>query len=99
VGRSRKDFALARYNPNGKLDHSFSGDGKQTTDFGHRADSARAAAIRPDGKILVAGRSGKALALARYTPAGKLDLTFSHDGKQTSFLGGDELLDKLTTTA
>ena len=26
------DFALARYNPNGTLDTSFSGDGKQTTD-------------------------------------------------------------------
>ena len=31
------DFALARYNPDGSLDPSFSGDGKQTTDFGaHR---------------------------------------------------------------
>ena len=30
----RGDFALARYNPNGSLDTSFSGDGKQTTDFG-----------------------------------------------------------------
>ena len=28
------DFALARYNPNGSLDTSFAGDGKQTTDFG-----------------------------------------------------------------
>ena len=33
-GRPRGDFALARYNPNGSLDTSFSGDGKQTTDFG-----------------------------------------------------------------
>ena len=31
---ARPDFALARYNPNGSLDTSFSGDGKQTTDFG-----------------------------------------------------------------
>jgi uncharacterized delta-60 repeat protein len=31
------DFALARYNPNGSLDTSFSGDGKQTTDFGGSA--------------------------------------------------------------
>jgi Domain of unknown function (DUF5122) beta-propeller len=28
------NFALARYDPNGSLDPSFSGDGKQTTDFG-----------------------------------------------------------------
>jgi uncharacterized delta-60 repeat protein len=90
VGRSSKNFALARYNTDGTLDHSFSGDGKQTTDFAHGADSARAAAVRPDGKILVAGRSGKALALARYTSAGKLDLSFSHDGKQTSFAGGSD---------
>ncbi len=27
-------FAVARYNPNGSLDTSFSGDGTQTTDFG-----------------------------------------------------------------
>ena len=35
-GRRRRavDFALARYNPNGSLDPSFSGDGRQTTDFG-----------------------------------------------------------------
>jgi serralysin len=90
VGRSSKNFALARYNTDGTLDHSFSGDGKQTTDFAHGADSARAAAVRPDGKILVAGRSGRALALARYTSAGKLDLSFSHDGKQTSFVGGSD---------
>jgi uncharacterized delta-60 repeat protein len=90
VGRSRKNFALARYNSNGTLDHSFSGDGKQTTDFAHRADSARAVAVRTDGRILVAGRSGKAFALARYTAAGKLDRSFSHDGKLTSFIGGSD---------
>ena len=28
------DFAIARYNPNGSLDPSFSGDGTQTTDVG-----------------------------------------------------------------
>jgi serralysin len=90
VGRSRKNFALARYNTDGTLDHSFSGDGKQTTDFAHRADSARAVSVRTDGRILVAGRSGKALALARYTAGGKLDLSFSHDGKLTSFIGGSD---------
>ena len=33
-GINTRDFALARYNLNGSLDTSFSGDGKQTTDFG-----------------------------------------------------------------
>ena len=44
-GRARRrtgDFALARYNPNGSLDPTFSGDGKQTTDFGSAAATRRA---------------------------------------------------------
>ncbi len=50
-GRSRPaDFALARYNPNGTLDTSFSGDGKQTTDFGgaRRGDRCGAPGERQD---------------------------------------------------
>ena len=90
AGNAGKDFALARYTADGTLDQSFSGDGKLTTDFAHRADSARAVSVRTDGRILVAGRSGKALALARYTAGGKLDLSFSHDGKLTSFIGGSD---------
>ena len=38
------DFALARYNPNGSLDTSFSGDGKQTTDFGGSTTGERGGA-------------------------------------------------------
>ncbi len=60
VGRSGPslsggDFALARYNPNGSLDTSFSGDGKQTTDFGGSADGASEVAIQANGKIVAAG--------------------------------------------
>ena len=33
-GHGSADFALARYNLDGSLDTSFSGNGKQTTDFG-----------------------------------------------------------------
>ena len=40
-GSASDDFALARYNPNGSLDTSFSGDGKQTTDFGGRRRGKR----------------------------------------------------------
>ncbi len=45
VGRAaapETDFALARYNPNGSLDASFSGDGKRTTDFGSEGRAGRA---------------------------------------------------------
>jgi uncharacterized delta-60 repeat protein len=88
VGNAGKDFALARFDPNGTLDKSFSGDGKQTTDFGGGSDSARAVSVRGDGKILVAGRSGHALAFARYNPNGTLDKSFSGDGKLKSYTGG-----------
>jgi serralysin len=90
VGNAGKDFALARFKADGTLDESFSGDGKQTTDFAGGSDSARAVSIRGDGKILVAGRSGHALAFARYNADGTLDKSFSGDGKLKSFTGGTD---------
>src|SRR6185295_1528746 len=90
VGGDDDDFALARYNANGSLDTTFSGDGKQTTDFGG-SDGARAVALQPDGKILavgIAGGNGSSFALARYNPNGSLDTSFSGDGKQTTNFGG-----------
>src|SRR4051794_3242389 len=38
LGSGGYRFALARFNPNGSLDRSFSHDGLQTTDFGGTAD-------------------------------------------------------------
>ncbi len=94
VGFSNGRFALARYNANGSLDVSFSGDGKQTTDFGTAFDEATGVALQPDGRIVVGGFTGFAggrFALARYNPDGSLDMSFSGDGKQTtSFPGFDE---------
>ena len=91
-----RDFALARYNPNGSLDTSFSGDGRQTTDFS--TITAMPAArpgwrSRPDGKIVAVGYVIDELnefadfALARYNPDGSLDTSFSGDGKQTTDFG------------
>jgi uncharacterized delta-60 repeat protein len=64
------DFALARYNPGGALDASFSGDGKRTTDFGGD-DGANGVALQADGRIVAAGVGRGAdgssdFALARY---------------------------------
>ncbi len=90
AGGDENDFALARYNPNGSLDPSFSGDGKQTTDFGGN-DAAIGVAIQGDGKIVtVGGAAGPGFsdfALARYNPNGSLDTSFSGDGKQTTDFG------------
>jgi uncharacterized delta-60 repeat protein len=71
VSDSSDGFALARYLSNGTLDPSFSGDGKVRTPFGSGSrDEARALAIQPDGKIVVAGVSTASgtndFALARY---------------------------------
>lgn len=80
-------FALARYNPNGSLDATFSGDGKVITNLTSGADFVFGIAIQPDNKILVAGRAGGGrgrIALARYNPGGPLDATFSGDGKATT---------------
>src|SRR5215208_3932336 len=82
------NFALARYNPNGSLDASFSGDGKQTTDFGG-FDEATGVALQGDGKIVVVGQTALSdFALARYNPNGSLDTSFSGDGKETTDFGG-----------
>jgi uncharacterized delta-60 repeat protein len=91
VGRGRGDFATARYNPNGSLDPTFSGDGKQATDFGS-IDEAHGIAIQADGKIIAAGlggggATGNDFALARYNPNGSLDLAFSNDGKLRTDFG------------
>jgi uncharacterized delta-60 repeat protein len=86
-------FAVARYNANGTLDGSFSGDGRQTADFG--GGGGPAVAVQPDGSIVVAGRSDPGnFALARFIASGPLDASFSGDGKQATDFGGrdDEAL-------
>ncbi len=79
-------FALSRYNPNGSLDPSFSGDGKQTTNLGGGSGKRRVA-IQGDGKIVAVGRLDGDFALARYNPNGSLDPSFSADGRQTTNFG------------
>ncbi|MHC4575042.1 MAG: hypothetical protein ACYS76_13070, partial [Planctomycetota bacterium] len=83
---SGRDFALARYNPNGSLDISFDADGLVTTDFGSINESVDAVAIQPDGKIVVAGdilcdtSGGWDFALSRYNTDGTLDMSFGTSG-------------------
>ncbi len=78
------DFALVRYNPNGSLDATFSGDGIEITDLSGTHESAFALTLQPDGRILVAGfafiGSDNDLAVARYHPDGSLDTAFGGMG-------------------
>jgi uncharacterized delta-60 repeat protein len=69
-GRSRSDFAVARFTADGMPDSRFTG---ATTDFGAQ-DEAWALALQRDGKVVVGGYSGASLgenpprdfAVARY---------------------------------
>jgi uncharacterized delta-60 repeat protein len=83
-------FAVARYNANGSLDNSFSGDGKATTAFIVGESSAYGLAIQDDGKIIVSGGlvGGGYNLLARYNPDGSLDSSFDGDGKLEHALSG-----------
>lgn len=69
----------------GDLDSSFSEDGRQTTLFESPTGSFGAdTAIQADGKIVVVGNAAGDFAIARYTPEGELDPTFSEDGRETT---------------
>jgi uncharacterized delta-60 repeat protein len=90
------DFAVARYNSNGSLDTTFSGDGKLLTNFG-AASNVEDVAIQPDGKIVAGGMRCLGgsfpdqpcdVAVARYNANGALDTTFSGDGRVVTDFGG-----------
>ncbi len=74
----------------GDLDTSFSHDGKQTA-FA-RGAAAYAVAIDRHDRIVVAGSTlanHPDVALARFTPEGRLDPTFGSGGKVLTDIGGD----------
>jgi uncharacterized delta-60 repeat protein len=84
-GTSSTDVVVTRLNPDGSDDRSFDGDAIARVDLGG-SDFARAAALQPNGKIVVAGySSGPAAGLTavRLQPGGALDTTFSSDGQTT----------------
>jgi uncharacterized delta-60 repeat protein len=82
---SSTDFAIARYRRDGRLDHSFDGDGIVTTTFGVGVQIAYDVAV-DGGKIVVAGlafndATGDDIALARYKNNGHLDRGFGAGGR------------------
>lgn len=87
------DFCLARYLNNGTVDVSFNGTGKVLTAIGSGTDAARALALQPDGKIVVAGfcESGVrfVFCLARFQSSGPLDASFNGTGTVTTVIGSN----------
>lgn len=65
----------------GSLDTTFDSDGIAITDFSGGFDSATSVAVQGDGKIVTAGSSGGAMALARHNSDGALDTSFGSGGK------------------
>ncbi len=101
VSWSFSNIAMARYNPDGSLDASFSDDGilqDQNLGFYYGAD-ASAVALLADGRIVVAGKVTHWVdadvyqtdaMVALFTPDGTLDITFNGTGYALVNMGGDE---------
>ena len=83
AGVSDNNSALARYNTNGSLDTTFSGDGKVTTVFNGN-DLLLGVTIQSDGKIIEVGTNNCNFAIARLNIDGTLDTSFGTDGKVTT---------------
>jgi uncharacterized delta-60 repeat protein len=101
-GGTTSIFCVARYNTDGSLDTTFSGDGRVMTDVNNNngantgGSQGRAVVIQPDDKIVVAGYCGhfdanffvlRDACLARYNTDGSLDSTFAGDGTGIYDLG------------
>ena len=92
VGDSDFRVAVARLNPNGSLDNTFSGDGKVLFSWG-AISRATAVLVLPNGKLVIGGFSGPEggnVQLARLNPNGALDTTFGTGGKAAVDFGGDD---------
>jgi uncharacterized delta-60 repeat protein len=87
-------LAIARFLPDGRLDPSFSRDGRLSFDFGYGDDLGSAVAVQPNGRIVVGGvvsyRYGTEadFMVLRLRQNGTLDRTFSRDGKQSINFAG-----------
>jgi len=84
------EIGVVRYNPNGSLDTTFSGDGIRSTGYAGREDVAYDVLIDAAGKLVLAGASGSDFLLARLNTNGTNDTTFNGDGLDLAGFGGVE---------
>jgi uncharacterized delta-60 repeat protein len=82
------DFTTLRFTPDGAFDVAFGTNGLLHTNI-YGGDEARAIAMQPDGRFVLAGFSDTApgarrhFAFVRYLPDGELDTSFGTDGTVT----------------
>lgn len=86
------DFLVARYNVDGTLDTTFSGDGIFTLNFGG-ADEVHAIALQSDGKIVAVGEWGSSGSnyVFRLNANGSLDTTFGGGTGRVQVVAGKAL--------
>jgi uncharacterized delta-60 repeat protein len=90
AGESSGDFAVAQVTLNGPLHLPFGSAGATRINISG-ADSARAIARQPDGKLLVAGESSGDFAIIRLHTTGLLDTTFGVGGVRRFNIAGTDL--------
>ena len=91
----KADWGVLRYGPNGRLDETFHDDGVRILGFGSDYEFAQAAAVQPNGRIVVVGRIRRSandqFGVVRLKPNGAYDLNFSKDGRVVvDFDGGSD---------
>lgn len=82
-------IAAARYNVDGTLDPSFGTAGQITLPL-TQPFTVGAAALQPDGKLVIGGTYGSDFGLVRVLLDGALDPSFDGDGLATANFGGTE---------
>ncbi|MGE0028095.1 MAG: hypothetical protein AB7O78_02375 [Thermoleophilia bacterium] len=84
------DFAVARLEEDGTPDQAFGGgDGRVVVEF-PGVDQLQAMLLQPDGKIILAGSSGKDASVMRLRPDGRLDTAFGVGGRTLVNFGADD---------
>lgn len=84
LGNTR--FCAIRYNPDGTLDTTFSGDGIAESSF---TATATAGGLQADGRVVVAGQlNSTTAALTRFNADGTVDTAFGTAGQVTTVFGG-----------
>lgn len=77
---SNQNIAVARITPTGTLDTTFGTGGIASFDNAGKADEAAAILVDGNGRILVTGKSGGGMAVARFTASGAPDTSFGTHG-------------------
>jgi uncharacterized delta-60 repeat protein len=92
---NRDEWGVVRVGPHGHLDDTFGHRGLLVTAFGPGYDEATAVSVQRNGRLVVAGRIRNGptddMALLRFKPGGRHDLTFGAGGRVLcDFAGGSD---------